>query len=511
MRKFKNKILTGILLISLGICHSSCSDFFDVSPENGQETSEYYQAMNDVNGAAFGLYVPLAQNVHQLFLWGSARADMVLAGSGANAYISEFVNNRVTVVNPYTNYAFLYQSIARCNHHLEHLPDMKTNEYITAEAMEIFYGEAYFVRALCYYYLVRTFDKAPLVLTDISETVTYTNQQGEEVNMNTLDLSEEELRAIALQPVEQQKIWEAIVSDVNKAVSLLRTNNAWFPPFGDLPEYGVYARASLAAAYTLASEVSLWLGQYERASAMAEYVITYKSVGAAATWASQFTGNGFGTYSTFLFGYQYAQALETNKMQDFTSNISKDGGSYRVKPALEVLENLFSEIKDVRRTSWMMVNREPVIWKYIGKDDKGVSMRDPYQSDASWHVFKAVDGQLLKGIAENRKGNALGALKFLNTVRRNRGLEEYQKEDISLKMEDMEDRLFLEKARETAFEGRRWYDLMLMEKMGRTGVLAEAVSKKYPEAQRQEIKTYLSEPAHWYLPIEPERWSKVED
>ena len=159
----------------------------------------------------------------------------------------------------------------------------------------------------------------------------------------------------------------------------------------------------------------------------------------------------------------------------------------------------------------MIINREPVIWKYIGKEDKGLSMRDAYQSDASWHVFKAIDGYLLKGIAENRRGNPYGALQYLNMIRRNRGLEEYKEEDISLRMEDLEDRLFLERARETAFEGRRWYDLMLLEKMGRSGVLAKAVAQKYPEAQRDEIKTYLSDPAHWYLPIEPERWSKVDN
>lgn len=511
MRKLKNNLFTLALSIGFGLLAPGCSDFFDVDPENGQKAEEYYQTVNDVNGAALGMYEPLAKNIHQLFLWGSARADMIQAGSGADVYISEFVNNNVSVINPYTNYSFLYRCIARCNHHLEHLPDMKTNEYITESAMEVFYGEAYYLRALCYYYLVRTFKDVPLLLSDISEEVTYTNQQGEEVSMNTLDLSEDDLRAIALQPASETKVWEAIVSDVNKAISLLRTNNAWFPPFGGDPEYTKYARASLAAAYTLASEVSLWLGQYDRSSAMAEYVITYKSVDAGANWASQFTGNGFGGYANFLLAYQYNQAMETNRMQEFTSNIKEDGGTYKVKPALDVVENIFSETKDVRRVSWMIINREPVVWKYIGKDDKGLSMRDAYQSDASWHIFKAIDGYLLKGIAENRRGNPFGALQYLNMIRRNRGLEEYKEEDISLKMEDLEDRLFLERARETAFEGRRWYDLMLLERMGRSGVLAKAVAQKYPEAQRDEIKTNLSDPAHWYLPIEPERWSKVDN
>lgn len=512
MKKFINHIWCLTLLAASIVLVSSCNDFFDVEPENGHKTSEYYRTIDEVNGAALGIYAPLAQHVHQLFLWGSARADMVTTGTGSDAYTTEFVNNEVSVLNPYTNYAFLYQTIARCNHHLEHLCEFKTTYNISDIEMEVFYGEAYFVRALCYYYLVRTFEEVPLLLEDISNNVRIVTENNDTVSLKTLDLTEEQLRAVALQPTEKSKIWASIMSDLNKAITLLETKTHYYPPYNYADNQWVYGRASQAAVYTLSAEVALWMGLYERASSMAEFIVVNRSVGSQGNWSSQFTGNGIdGGYSVFMIPYQYANAFETNRMQEFTSNIASDGGKYMVKPALEVVENTFSETKDVRRVSWMMVNRQPVIWKYIGKDEGGLAMRDPYQSDAPFHIFKCTDGFFLKGIAENRLGNPKAALEMLNQIRKNRGLETYKEEDISLKMIDMEDRLFQEKARETAFEGRRFYDLMLMEKFGRKGILAEKISKKYPVAQREAVKAYLSDESHWYLPIEPERWSKVNE
>ena len=67
--------------------------------------------------------------------------------------------------------------------------------------------------------------------------------------------------------------------------------------------------------------------------------------------------------------------------------------------------------------------------------------------------------------------------------------------------------LFRERARESAFEGQRWYDLLLQEEvLGKKGIIAETVSRKYPKEQRAEVYNRLLNPSSWYLPIEPERW-----
>lgn len=68
--------------------------------------------------------------------------------------------------------------------------------------------------------------------------------------------------------------------------------------------------------------------------------------------------------------------------------------------------------------------------------------------------------------------------------------------------------LFKEKGREDAFEGRRWYDLLLRETvLGETGIIARTVSAKYDDqSQKNEVYNRLLNGSSWYLPIEPERW-----
>lgn len=497
-----------ILLLSIGML-SGC-DFYEVNPENGLKEEDYYRDRNDLNAGAFGIYAALAPEVHKFLLWGSARADMVTVGTeGADAYVTEFVNNNVTTLNPYTDYSGLYRAIARCNRQLEHIAEVeKLDKTMSESDFKAYYGEAYFVRGLCYFYLVRTFQNFPLILEDISENVTYTDENGNPVKMNTLSLSEDELRAVALKPADQQKVWEVIISDVKKAMSMLRTDYNW-NGVGSLPVEQKYGRATLTSAYALACEVALWTNRFSQASAYADLVVNASGygVGTAGTWGSQFYNRWASPYSMFLLGYTYDGSNETNRLQEFTSPYTEDGGRYLLKPAKQVVDSIFSDAADIRiANSYKRIDKQDMIWKYIGQDD-GTAMRESYHSDASWNIIRTADILLWKGIIENRLGNLPGAYYFLNMVRAQRGLDEYNREEITYTMEEMEDLLFLERARELAFEGKRWYDLLFMETvLQKEGVLSSAVAQKYPKAERAAMKTYMENKDNWYLPVDPTLW-----
>ena len=87
-------------------------------------------------------------------------------------------------------------------------------------------------------------------------------------------------------------------------------------------------------------------------------------------------------------------------------------------------------------------------------------------------------------------------------------MTKFTKDNISLDKENLRELLFIEKAREEAFEGKRWYDLLLRETvLKETGIIARTVSAKYEDAsQRNEVYNRLLNESSWYLPIEPERW-----
>lgn len=500
-------ILSGVLAAVL--LFSSCDHFFDVDLKDAVEEDEIYTSYTDLNAVAYSFYAALAPEVHKFLLWGSARADMVTNGSEEDAYVTQFVNNDVTADNPYTNYAFLYKAITRCNQQLKNLYKVKPDEFASQDYLDQFYGEAYFVRALCYFWLVRTFKDFPLVEEDVANTVTYVSGEGDTIRARTLSLSNEDIRSIALQPAEEQEVWSLIQSDLNRALELVRVTPQWTAE-GYTQEAGLdKIRPTPTSISLLAAEVAMWLGQYEKAAGYAS-AGTQLSLGNEDAWHTQFTGsitNGT-EYTQFSLVYLYNQAYETNRLQEFTSCVEADGGRYLLMPVMSVYNQVYDEVEDCRRISAVRIDRQPVIWKYIGADGEGEQMREPYESDASFPLIKTADAYLWEGIASCRIGDYATAFKNLNAIRDARGLGRYDESEYNGMKDQLEELLFKERARENAYEGRRWYDLMLMERMGYTGILGEEVSKKYTDqTQAAEVKAKLANPDAWYLPIEPDNWN----
>ena len=65
----------------------------------------------------------------------------------------------------------------------------------------------------------------------------------------------------------------------------------------------------------------------------------------------------------------------------------------------------------------------------------------------------------------------------------------------------LEEQIMDERAREMAFEGERFYDLMRVAKRRNDpAYLASKVSAKYPEGQREQIYNYLLNVENWYIP-----------
>ncbi len=64
----------------------------------------------------------------------------------------------------------------------------------------------------------------------------------------------------------------------------------------------------------------------------------------------------------------------------------------------------------------------------------------------------------------------------------------------------LEDGIIAERARELAFEGERFYDLMRVAKRRNDpSFLAKRVSDKFPAGQREQMYTYLMNPDNWYI------------
>lgn len=511
-KEIKYLIFSSLVVLILSL--ASCSDFYDVSIDYGVKDSDFNKNRNDLNAGAIGMYESLSQEVHKLLLWGDARADMVTTGQDVpDPYINEFVNNNVNLENPYTNYAGIYKTIARCNRQMEKIYEVKELDVTIADKdAGAFYGEALLLRTICYYYLVRTFDKFPIITSDYAEEIRYVNDKGDTISEATINLTPDQIKGLYTFPEDKQEIWIMIYNDVLTAMGLLPLNYNWNGT--SLSSKERYGRVSQPVASTLAAEIALWLGEYQSASSFCDICLRNNnhSLGTSGTWVTQFTSSYTSQHSMFLLGYQYDKSFETNRLQEFTSPIKSYGGKYYLKPVSHIVDELFtdtisSDDSDIRAEfSYKVVDGDTVIWKYIGLDNV-LSMRPAYQSDASWMMVRSSDVYLMKAIAELRLNNYATAFNFVNSIREARGLKILDNLVFDYtNFEVMDSVIFVEKAREYAFEGKRWYDLMLHSKLNNKNMLAETVAKKYPLSQRDHIIAKLRDEKNWYLPIDPNIW-----
>lgn len=501
----------GYLCFFAGILLGGCKSFYDVDPYSVIKEEDFNKNREDLNASAIGMYEPLTKEVHKFLLWGDARADMVTTGQAEpDPYINEFVANTISKENPYTSYAGIYKTIARCNRQLEKVYTVaKLDDKIVERDAGAFYAEALLLRAYCYYILVRNFERFPLILSDYAEQIKYVDPSGDTVVRKTLSLSAGQIRGTYYYPENRDEVWEMIYNDALTVLGILPLNYQWNR--NSLPAQERYGRVSQVMAATFAAELALWLGKYQAASAFANSPVrnSNHTLSTSGTWINQFTGSYASLHSLFLLGYKYANSFETNRLQEFTSPVAGDGGKYYLKPASSVIRNIFSyEGGDIRTDfSYKVINGDTVIWKYIGLDNV-ISMRPGYQSDASWPFYRSADAFIIKALADLMLEDYATAFNFVNMLRVARGLEELDPAQTDYRNKEyMLDLIFKEKAREFAFEGKRWYDLMLWSKLSGKNQLAKAVASKYPSPKREEMEAQLQDQDHWYMPIDPLLWN----
>lgn len=166
MKKIKNILKSFILTVLLGCgALTSCTDYLTIYPTNAVIHENYWQTVDDVNGMVASTYLQLLSNdaVARYIVWGELRADNLNITSTTAQELKYIVEANLMSDNSYCNWDVFYKAINYANYVLEFaplVPDRDPN--FTTGDLDIIMGEMYAIRALCHFYLVRTFRDIPM-------------------------------------------------------------------------------------------------------------------------------------------------------------------------------------------------------------------------------------------------------------------------------------------------------------------------------------------------------------
>ncbi|MFN8354916.1 MAG: RagB/SusD family nutrient uptake outer membrane protein [Spirosomataceae bacterium] len=468
------KLLHSFVCVLVLLIPTSCSDWLDLHPQDGITKDKFWQTKEQVQAAVIGCYASMLNGLPEtLFLWGELRADMLATTFNTKAEELDFINVNILPSNTITNWRTVYQIINYCNTVIDFAPAVLDNDKtFTQNALNGYLAEAKTIRALMYFYLVRTFGDVPLKLKATS--------------------TDNEITPIAKST--KAEVLDQIVKDLVEAEpnAPLTYGNASTDK-GRVTRYVVNA---------LQADVYLWLDKYSEALTACDKVI--KSAKFGLMQGNFFYSSVFvqGNSNESIFELQFDRQKTNSFYSVFVTPRRFIANPYVID---EVFTQDFTDDtkKDLRGDEASVRFSDGLIWKYVGQN--GSTLRAIDESYAHWVVYRYADVLLMKAEALALLNRGAEAITLVQTIRdRAKALSFTEKKPDPTDINAITDYILEERAREFAFEGKRWYDVLRHSKRNnykRLDILLEMIARCVPpDRQQSALAKYKDYNSH-YLPI----------
>ena len=497
-----------VCLALAGLSVASCGDYLQIYPLTMVYEDNYWNEKNDVDQIVAGCYTRMQDDdfMRRVFLWGEVRSDNViysgakLRNPNVESDEAKFVNENILSTNVYTSWAPFYSVIDRCNLVIEKVPEVAAADpsYLESDQLATI-AEVSALRALCYFYLVRTFKDVPYY------THAITNDE----------------QPLNLPVTDGDVILQNLITDLESVYPNALT--AW--PLQDGVDVS-YGRITQNAIFALLADMNLWIGNFTQAAYYADLVIkskqeyfrqnrSYPSLTLNDVTWPLIPDNG-PTYDRGM-AYQYNFGLgataggveatspesvfELNFSNDFNDGTAKgnpivyslfrniapgaepDWGCYSPAVSLETeasSPSLFLNADDSRIAESMCdedgdYSIAKYVYSIITEDEEGevlygISLNS--RNVANWVFYRVSDMMLIKAEAliyqmsddgsEHDEELRREAFDLINAVEARSSLNaesSLQYADYTTKA-SLVDLVYEERRREFLFEGKRWFDLV---------------------------------------------------
>jgi hypothetical protein len=476
-------IKRSFLLFAFAVLAGSCKKWLDLQPQDGITGAEFWKTKEQVQAAVNGCYAsllgsptnsrPLAEH---LFLWGELRADMIASTVNTTNEEIDVINVNIQDRNSIANWRTVYQTINYCNTVIDFAPAVLQNDpTFTQEALNRSLAEAKTIRALMYFHLARTFGDVPLKLKATS--------------------SDQEVQPMAKST--QDSVFKQVLKDLNEAEpAVVITHGNQAADKGKVTKYLVNA---------IQADVYLWMENYDACITACNKVINSNRFGlidgtSANVWFTTLFATGNSNES--IFELQFDRQKLNTFFPFFITNRRFQASSV-VMDEIYTVDFVNPDNKDIRADGAAVRSTDNAIWKYVGLNN--TALRAQEESYAHWIVYRYADILLMKAEALNQQGNGQQALDFVYTIRaRARALAATDDAPDPNDKIAVEDFILKERAREFAYEGKRWYDLLRHAKRNnyqRKSILLDMVSTTVPPDRQQSAIAKFRDVNSHYLPI----------
>jgi len=160
------KIFAVASVAALTLTLAGCQDFLTIYPTDKVVLEDFWKNKADVNGMVANSYKNLVSDafVKRVFVYGELRSDDVVETTHISTELKYINNANLLATNGYCDWSIYYKIINNCNIVLHFAPQvLEEDPDFTQGDLDVVRGEMLAMRALCHFYLVRTFRDIPLL------------------------------------------------------------------------------------------------------------------------------------------------------------------------------------------------------------------------------------------------------------------------------------------------------------------------------------------------------------
>ena len=483
--------------VAFGALTSSCTDYLTIIPPDVVVEEEFWQTKDQVNGMLATSYLKLLSNdaVTKAIVWGEMRSDNMTYPASYNSDIKNIVEANIIDENGYCRWGIFYEAINYANLVLESADKVVECDPDFSEGdLAVVKGEMYAMRALCHFYLVRTFRDIPLALksakndAEIPEYVQVKPMVALDSIMADLDRAENMVMKSGAFSTDQQnygRITRNAVLAMKADVNLWR---AAFAAYNDNDEAQVnlYYDECVEDCREIIATMDRLLDEENKGKPVEKYAYNLiQNRGEAKELQSSHKSTA---YDAIFGSKNSSESIFELQVQGDNIKNGAFNGVYRVygtegNPGLGVVPQGFVtanyEEDDLRAYSYTNLksfdqnstdNQNTCIVKYAAKASPATSYRKSDEWDANWIVYRRTDVLLMmaeamvtRSTAEERDfREAFDIVNAINTRSRidTTDIVHPLKVENYLTRESSMELVRKERLLELSYEGKRWFDLV---------------------------------------------------